>query len=115
MNEVLSHLSVGARSKDNWTAIQKRTQWNDKTGGRFDVIEATVRSNNLGQGEKTDASSRAYFDSDRLSSDEAGHVIDRRLGGPNIRENLMPQNVNLNRGAYKTHETDVYNFFSLNI
>ena len=52
MNELLSHLSVGARSNDNWTAIQKRTQWNDKTGGRFDVIEATVRSNNLGQGER---------------------------------------------------------------
>ena len=64
MNEALPHLSVGAKRNDNWTAINKRTEWNDKTGGRFDVIEATVRSNNLGQGEKTDASSRAYFDSD---------------------------------------------------
>ena len=110
MNEALPHLSVGAKRNDNWTAIKRRTEWNDKTGERFDVVEATVRFNNLGQGEMTNASSRAYIASDKLASDEAGHVITRRLGGPNVPENLMPQNANLNRGDYKKHETDIYNW-----
>ncbi|MFZ4664788.1 MAG: DNA/RNA non-specific endonuclease, partial [Caldilineaceae bacterium] len=41
---------------------------------------------------------------DRLSTDEGGHLIAARFGGPADSKNLFPQNQNFNRSAYKALE-----------
>lgn len=41
-----------------------------------------------------------------LPSDEGGHLIGTRFDGPTDAFNLVPQDMNLNRGAWKTMEND---------
>jgi hypothetical protein len=41
------------------------------------------------------------------TGDEGGHLIAARLGGPSDVANLVPQNVNFNRGAWKKMENEL--------
>ena len=41
---------------------------------------------------------------DRLDSDEGGHFIGARFGGPGVAQNLFPQDSNFNRSAYRALE-----------
>ncbi|NME53118.1 DNA/RNA non-specific endonuclease [Desulfovibrio piger] len=41
-----------------------------------------------------------------LPTDDAGHMIGARFGGPSGLTNLVPQNANLNRGAWKSMENE---------
>ena len=42
----------------------------------------------------------------RKETDQGGHLIGAQFGGLSIRENLFPQNANLNQGAYKSLELE---------
>lgn len=43
----------------------------------------------------------------RLEDDDGGHLIGNRFAGSSEKENLVPQNRNLNRGGYKHFENEI--------
>uniref|UniRef100_A0A146M7T9 UPF0720 protein yeeF n=1 Tax=Lygus hesperus TaxID=30085 RepID=A0A146M7T9_LYGHE len=90
----------------------------DGPEGRVTCIKAVIKFEHLGKGESTTSASRKYVASMgsawaihpttfRNMSDDAGHLIGNVLGGPRDSYNLIPQNSNCNRGAWRAVESEV--------
>lgn len=77
------------------------------SNGEITTAKATVTSNDLGTGTNTNSSSRSYARDLGDSSDDAGHMIGKQLGGSGGKANVFPQNVNLNRGQFAQFEGKV--------
>lgn len=49
------------------------------------------------------------LDDDGIQDCDAGHILANRLGGPgNQPINIFPQDLSINRGAYRTFEDSIY-------
>ncbi len=60
----------------------------------------------LGKGKRDQSAQKTAGGSDRLDDDDGGHLIAARFGGGYNAENLVPQNANLNRSAWKKMENE---------
>jgi hypothetical protein len=84
-----------------------------KTYGRSGELlsgTATVTVADLGTGTATNASSRIWARQNGLSTDDAGHIIGKQLGGSGGIENVFPQDCHVNRGIFAQFEGDVGDF-----
>ncbi|XP_024081852.1 uncharacterized protein LOC112126648 [Cimex lectularius] len=77
--------------------------------GRVEYAEAEIEPKHLDRGTKTNKRVRTYSKDMGYESDDAGHVIARRLGGDGKDEkNIIPQNPSVNRGEWKKIEDLTY-------
>jgi hypothetical protein len=77
------------------------------TGGRVESAFAKIEPQHLGTGTGTTTSSRAQAKGLGLQSDDAGHLIANRLGGPGGKGYVVPQNLKINRGAFRDFEAGI--------
>lgn len=78
-------------------------------GNRPTSVNATVNRSDLGTGTGTNSSSISQARGMGNSTDDAGHLLARRLGGSGGVDNVFPQNLSVNRGAYRVFEGQVAN------
>jgi hypothetical protein len=67
-------------------------------------LEKASGSLDLESGARNEYAQRSVGGTDRLSTDQGGHLIGARFNGPGDYVNLVPQNANLNMGAWKAME-----------
>ena len=105
--------------------FQKNTFYALITHGFNTTVIVNVKSSQLlDTGTKTNLYSRKYIRDLGLESDDAGHILGKRLGGygnltskTNTRKydkidprlNLIPQTPSINRGIYRKYEETIYN------
>ncbi|MEZ4711497.1 MAG: DNA/RNA non-specific endonuclease [Caldilineaceae bacterium] len=70
---------------------------------RLESVSAYVTPNDLGTGQATNLASRLWARAMGKSTDDAGHAVSKKLGGL-LTDNIFPQSVNINRGAYRQFE-----------
>ena len=75
--------------------------------GEILTAKATINSTDLGTGTKTNTSSIAQARTMGQNSDDAGHIIGKRLGGSGGVDNVFPQDPHINRGEFRTFEAKV--------
>lgn len=68
------------------------------------TAKATITSSDLGTGTKTNKKSIAQARGLGLDTDDAGHIIAKRLGGSGDVDNVFPQDSHINRGQFKAFE-----------
>ncbi|KAF6211117.1 hypothetical protein GE061_014231 [Apolygus lucorum] len=78
---------------------------------RVEYIKAEIKKQHLDKGTGTNQKTRAYAQSMGGRNDDAGHLIAQRLGGTGRDTyNIIPQNKNINRGAWRNQvEAKIYN------
>jgi hypothetical protein len=76
-----------------------------KTDDQGRIIEASGKLNLSGEPRQA-LNEQDVGGSDKLKTDDRGHVIADIFGGANKIENLVPMDSNLNRGEYKKIEND---------
>ena len=83
--------------------------------GEFNVIlsaNGTINTNSLDNGSETTSCTQKYsrlLEDDRKDDCDAGHILANRLGGyGNEPLNIFPQDPSINRGSYKTMESQIY-------
>jgi hypothetical protein len=72
--------------------------------GEVQSATATVTQAERNKGTNTNASSRKYARGLGESTDDAGHIVGKQLGGSGGKKNVFPQNTNLNRGQFAQFE-----------
>lgn len=80
--------------------------------GTICTATATITIADLGTGTGTNSSSRKYARTLGVSTDDAGHIIGKQLGGTGGKANIFPQNLRINRGEYAQFEGRVANLVS---
>ena len=75
---------------------------------------ATIDPADIGAGTGTNASSRGYAQTMGTSSDDAGHILGRNLGGSGGKDNIFAQAPNINRGDFAQFEKRVATFVKEN-
>lgn len=90
-SEKLDDVSLFERTDYNYT----ETDYGKHADGVLELNES-VKRNSKNQ--------REVGDADRRIDDDGGHLIGNRFGGSSEKENLFPQNRNMNRGGYKRVE-----------
>lgn len=73
--------------------------------GRTTKVTSTITSDGLEAGIRN-AYQQGKVGKTGIPGDEGGHLIATQLGGPGEKINLVPQNMNLNRSAWKVMEND---------
>ena len=71
------------------------------------TAKATITSSDLGTGTKTNKKSIAQARGLGLDTDDAGHIIAKRLGGSGDVDNVFPQDSHINRGQFKAFEAKI--------
>jgi hypothetical protein len=81
-------------------------------GANGEILSAKVgvRPEDLGTGTGTNKSSREHARSLGYSSDDAGHILGRILGGSGGKGNVFPQLPAINRGKYRAFEGRVKDY-----
>ena len=82
---------------------------------RVESVKATITLGDLDTGTVTNPSSRNWVQNIMGNpTDQAGHVIGNRLGGPGgyTTGNIFPQNPAINTGAYRVFEGRIYDHVS---
>lgn len=71
-------------------------------------LYATIAPRHLGTGTDTNQQARAWVRGFGKPTDDAGHVVGARLGGPGtVWWNIFPQSPHMNRGAYNHYVEQV--------
>ena len=84
--------------------------------GRAETVHAIIHAKDLGTGETTSKNQKLAADIREMgkSGDDCGHIVANILGGPMKPYNLFPQNLNKNRGEFKsTVEAHMQKFLEL--
>ncbi|KAK9503881.1 hypothetical protein O3M35_010347 [Rhynocoris fuscipes] len=77
--------------------------------GQIEHVLAVIKKSNLDQGSGVSKNAREQLKPFSLHGDDAGHLIGNRLGGTGKKNyNLVPQNLGVNRGAYREMEDEIY-------
>ncbi len=87
------------------TKADGQIEYHTDANGRVETVRTTIRDKDL------DAGVRSCYQQSKvgncgLDDDEGGHLIATKLGGPGEAINLVPQNMNLNRGKYREMEKE---------
>jgi len=77
------------------------------TEGRVESAFAKIEPQHLGTGTRTTASSRQQARGLGLATDDAGHLVANRLGGPGGQGFVVPQSPKVNRGAFRDFEAGI--------
>jgi len=72
--------------------------------GEIKTARVTVTKSDLGTGTGTNASSRSHARGMGSGTEDAGHVIGKRLGGSGGVDHVFPQNPKINRGEFRVFE-----------
>ena len=75
--------------------------------GRIESAFAKIEPQHLGGGSPTTPTSRRAARGLGQPSDDAGHLIATRLGGPGAEGFVVPQNPGVNRGAFRVFEAGI--------
>ena len=73
------------------------------------TAKATITSSDLGTGTKTNAKSIAQARGLGFDTDDAGHIIGKRLGGSGGIDHVFPQDPHINRGQFRLFEAEIAN------
>ncbi|WP_380180341.1 RHS repeat-associated core domain-containing protein [Kalamiella sp. sgz302252] len=83
------------------------------SNGEITSAQATVTPKDIGTGTAVNATARAFAQSMGYgSSDDAGHILARILGGQGGIGNVFPQLPGVNRGAYRIFEKRVRDYIA---
>ncbi len=75
---------------------------------RLKTVTATITKNSLNNGTGTTQKTRVNAQQLGKQTDDAGHAIARRLGGPgHKKDNIFPQLKGINRGQYRSFEKEI--------
>jgi RHS repeat-associated protein len=77
------------------------------TNGEILTGKVTITQADIGTGTATNASSRARARSLGNTTDDAGHIFGRNLGGSGGVEHVFPQDAHINRGLFRDFEDSV--------
>jgi len=109
----LGNYKAGQRLRENKTYVDRGYTYHTDSQGRVIKVEGNLRLKPKGRKRK---SSRTQTEVGKLGHqpgngkgyspkrDEGGHIIGDRFEGSSNINNLVPQNANLNRGAWKRME-----------
>lgn len=86
-------------------AIRTAQGFNYTTDQVGRVTNITAKLDSLVQGSSYTQKTADLVHSLGFAKDDAGHLIGQRFGGPGESYNLVPQHLNLNRGAWNVMET----------
>ncbi|MET3140221.1 RHS repeat-associated protein [Undibacterium sp. GrIS 1.2] len=84
-------------------------KYKHNSDGTLKSATAKIRPEDLNTGSSTNASSRARARSFGCQNDDAGHAIGNQLGGDGGVNGVFPQALGINRGQFRTFETDIFN------
>ena len=73
------------------------------------TAKATITSNDLRTGTRTNKKSIAQARGLGFDTDDAGHIIAKRLGGSGDIDNVFPQDSRINRGQFRLFEAEIAN------
>lgn len=85
------------------TRSGNRIEYHTDASGRVAFVRTDIREHDLDQGIRNCYQQRVTGNCG-LGSDEGGHLIATKLGGPGEAINLVPQDKNLNRGDWQKME-----------
>ncbi|MCE9341135.1 DNA/RNA non-specific endonuclease, partial [Bacteroides fragilis] len=71
------------------------------------TAKATITSSDLGTGTRTNKKSIAQVRGLGFDTDDAGHIIAKRLGGSGDVDNVFPQDSHINRGQFRAFEAKI--------
>lgn len=71
------------------------------------TAKATITSSDLGTGTRTNKKSIAQARGLGFDTDDAGHIIAKRLGGSGDIDNVFPQDSRINRGQFRLFEAEI--------
>ena len=100
--------AVPTRTVGNGTGQENTASWRTDDQGRLIEVTATLNQYQVGAGRSAaELAAQAQARAQGLDGDDAGHAIGHRFLQDQGLQNLIPQNANLNRGAYKTLENEL--------
>jgi predicted RNA-binding protein YlqC (UPF0109 family) len=85
--------------------VDGRHRYTTDEHGRTTSVKSTIREDDLDTGIRN-CYQQGKAGSCGLDDDEGGHLIATKVGGPGEKINLVPQNMNLNRGKWKKMENE---------
>jgi len=91
-------------ARPDWVAVQVQgLKYELDRSGRTRLVEGDLGTDHMGRSKKLQAQAGG---ADRRRSDDGGHFIAPRFGGPKEAYNHFAQDANFNRGAYRVLENE---------